>query len=38
MAGEVEKYLDQHPFRIWDQNAWDERSSAIDVAFHGTDI
>jgi len=38
MAGEVEKYLDSHPFRIWDQNSWDERSALIDVAFHGTDV
>lgn len=34
----VEEYLDNHPFRIWDQNAWDERSSIIDVRFHQTDV
>lgn len=38
MAGEVEKYLDSHPFRIWDQDQWDERSSIIDTRFHQTDV
>lgn len=38
MANEVEKYLDVHPFRPWDQNAWDERSTIIDTAFHATDV
>jgi len=30
--------LDIHPFRAYDQNAWDERSAAIDTAFHATDV
>jgi len=38
MAGETEKYLDQHPFRIWDQNSWTERDSLIDTRFHESDV
>ena len=38
MANEVEQYLDQHPFRPWDRNSWDERSAIIDTAFHATDV
>lgn len=38
MANEIERYLDVHPFRPWDRNAWDERSAIIDTAFHNTDI
>jgi hypothetical protein len=38
MAGAVEEYLDQHPFRVWDQAQWDERSALIDTRFHQTDI
>jgi len=38
MANEVERYLDVHPFRPWDQNAWDERTAAVDTAFHNTDV
>jgi len=34
----VEEYLDNHPFRPWDQHSWDERSSLIDLAFHKTDV
>jgi len=38
MANEVERYLDVHPFRPWDQNAWTERSAIIDERFHSTDV
>jgi len=38
MAGEVEKYLDVHPFRAWDIDSWDERSAIIDTRFHQTDV
>ncbi len=38
MANDVERYLDVHPFRPWDQDKWDERSAIIDTAFHGTDV
>lgn len=34
----VEEYLDNHPFRPWDQDSWDERSSLIDLAFHKSDV
>jgi hypothetical protein len=34
----VEEYLDNHPFRPWDQHSWDERSALIDLAFHKTDV
>lgn len=38
MAGEVERYLDMHPFREWDQDRWDERSAILDTAFHRTNV
>lgn len=42
MAGEVDRYLDLHPFRQdaenWDQASWDERSAIIDMAFHQPDV
>lgn len=42
MAGEVDRYLDLHPFRQdaenWDQASWDERSAVIDVAFHAPNV
>jgi len=38
MAGETEKYLDMHPFRIWDQDQWEERSAILDTRFHATDV
>lgn len=38
MAGAVEEYLDQHPFRPWDQDSWTERSALIDMRFHETDV
>ncbi len=42
MAGEVDRYLDLHPFRQdsenWDQATWDEKSAVIDVAFHAPSV
>lgn len=29
-VGEVEQYLDFHPFRDWTEDRWDERSAIID--------
>lgn len=37
-TGEVEAYLDFHPFRDWTEDRWDERSAIIDTRFHETDI
>lgn len=34
----VEEYLNNHPFRSWDQRTWDERSALIDTRFHATDV
>lgn len=38
MADEISAYLDFHPFKEWDRDKWDERSSLVDVAFHGPDV
>jgi hypothetical protein len=38
MAGEVEAYLDMHPFREWDQDRWDENLAIIDTRFHQEDV
>lgn len=37
-VGEVESYLDFHPFRDWTEDRWDERSAIIDTRFHETDV
>jgi hypothetical protein len=37
-TGEVEAYLDFHPFRDWTEDRWDERSAIIDTRFHQTDV
>ena len=37
-VGEVESYLDFHPFRDWTEDRWDERSAIIDRRFHETDV
>lgn len=37
-TGEVEAYLDFHPFRDWTEDRWDERSAIIDTRFHETDV
>ncbi len=38
MAGEVEAYLDIHPFRDWTEDRWDENTSILDIRFHAEDV
>jgi hypothetical protein len=38
MASTYEEYMDSHPWRDWDQDRWDERSTAIDLQFRQENI